>query len=587
MKSPLAGLQKLGRALMLPIAVLPVAGLLLRLGQPDLLDVPFISAAGQAIFANLGLLFAVGVAVGFARENHGAAGLAGAVGYLVASQGAKVLIEVPPEITADVADQFRGLAEQAFKDGAIGKLSVPLGLLSGLIAGGLYNRYGEIKLPDYLAFFGGRRFVPIASGCVGLILAAAFGFGWPYAEHGMDELSRTVLGSGEVGLFGYGVLNRALLVTGLHHIINNLAWFVLGDYQGATGDLGRFFAGDPSAGAFMTGFFPVIMFGLPAACLAMYHAARPERRKAVGGMLLSMALTSFLTGVTEPIEFTFMFLAPLLYAVHAVLTGLSMVIMDLLDVRLGFSFSAGAFDYVLSFSKGTNGWLLIPVGLAYAAAYYGLFRLCIAVFKLQTPGREPEETAAPADAPVPAGSRGERFVRALGGAGNLTSVDACTTRLRLEVVDQSAVDAGALKDLGARGLVKPSATALQIVLGPIADQVAGEIRAVVARGGETPAPAKPAASPAPGAPKPAAAFDRTVAAGLLAALGGAANVRGVQTCSSRLRVEVAEAARVDEAAVRALGVRGVVKPAPHSVHVVLGPSAEAAAEALRGLLQPA
>ncbi|NEX95248.1 N-acetylglucosamine-specific PTS transporter subunit IIBC, partial [Caulobacter sp. 17J65-9] len=496
MKSPLAGLQKLGRALMLPIAVLPVAGLLLRLGQPDLLNIAFISAAGQAIFSNLGLLFAIGVAVGFARENHGAAGLAGAVGYLVATQGAKVLIAVPPEVTADVADKFRGLAEAAFKDGAVGKLSVPIGLLSGLIAGGLYNRYGEIKLPDYLAFFGGRRFVPIASGFAGLLLAAAFGFGWPYVEHGMDELSRTVLESGEIGLFGYGVLNRALLVTGLHHIINNLAWFVLGDYHGATGDLGRFFAGDPSAGAFMTGFFPVMMFGLPAACLAMYHAARPERRKAVGGMLLSMALTSFLTGVTEPIEFTFMFLAPLLYAIHALLTGLSMVIMDLLNVRLGFSFSAGAFDYVLSFGKGTNGWLLIPVGLAYAAAYYGLFRLCIAVFKLQTPGRELDEAVA-AEAPVPTGTRGEQFVRALGGAANLTSIDACTTRLRLEVVDQSAVNAGALKDLGARGLVKPSATALQIVLGPIADQVAGEIRAAAARGGQA---SKPAATAAPIAP---------------------------------------------------------------------------------------
>ena len=182
-------------------------------------------------------------------------------------------------------------------------------------------------MPSYLAFFGGRRFVPIASGVAGLVVAAAFGYGWPVLERGMDAMSRSILGAGDVGLFAYGVLNRALIVTGLHHIINNLAWFLVGDYNGVTGDLKRFFAGDPTAGAFMSGFFPVMMFGLPAACLAMYHAARPEKRAAVGGLFASMALTSFLTGVTEPIEFTFMFLAPLLYAVHAVLTGAAMVIM--------------------------------------------------------------------------------------------------------------------------------------------------------------------------------------------------------------------------------------------------------------------
>src|SRR5256886_3188670 len=293
----LTGAQQLGRALMLPIAVLPVAALLLRIGQPDVIGlVPFlapigppIAAAGGAIFSNLGLLFAVGVAVGLARENHGAAGLAALVCYLVTTEGAKTIMADPRQLS---------------------RLSVPAGIISGVIGGVLYNRYRDIKLPSYLAFFGGRRFVPIVSGLVGLVTAFLFGHGFPVLQHGMDLLSRSVVSSGAVGLFVYGVLNRVLIVTGLHHILNNVAWQLLGENNGVTGDLNRFFKGDPTAGAFMTGFFPVMMFGLPAAGLAMYHAARPERRKAVAGLLASMALTSFLTGITEPIEFSFMFLAP-------------------------------------------------------------------------------------------------------------------------------------------------------------------------------------------------------------------------------------------------------------------------------------
>src|SRR5580692_10916720 len=313
------GLQQLGRALMLPIAVLPIAGLLLRLGQPDLLGWPAMAAAGDAIFSNLGLLFAVGVGVGLARENHGAAGLAALVGFVVTMRAVETLLAAPP--------------------GSLAKLSIPVGLSSGIIAGVGYNRFGNITLPSYLSFFGGRRFVPILSGLAGLLLAAMLGYAWPWLEHGMDATSRAILGAGSFGLFAYGLLNRLLIVTGLHHIINNMAWFLLGDYHGTTGDLNRFFAGDPSAGKFMSGFFPVMMFGLPAACLAMYRAARPERRKAVGGLLLSMALTAFLTGVTEPIEFSFMFLAPVLYLLHAILTGLAMVVMNMLGVKLGFGFS--------------------------------------------------------------------------------------------------------------------------------------------------------------------------------------------------------------------------------------------------------
>lgn len=299
----LANFQSIGRALMLPIAVLPVAGLLLRLGQADLLNIPFIAAAGNAIFSHLGLLFAIGVGVGIAKENNGAAGLAGAVAFVVLTEGAKALLNAPADVTklATSPDISKALIE-AWKNKEIAKLSVPAGILSGLTAGFLYNRYYNIKVPEYLAFFGGRRFVPIAAGFAGILGAMVFGFGFEYLEKFIDALSEWVVKAGPVGLFAYGVLNRLLIVTGLHHVLNNLAWFIIGDYNGVTGDLNRFFAGDPTAGKFMSGFFPVMMFGLPAACLAMYRAALPEKRRGLAGMFISLALTSFLTGVTEPIE---------------------------------------------------------------------------------------------------------------------------------------------------------------------------------------------------------------------------------------------------------------------------------------------
>jgi PTS system N-acetylglucosamine-specific IIC component len=561
----LAALQPLGRALMLPIAVLPVAGLMLRLGQPDLAFVPglgaigpLIAAAGDAIFHNLGLLFAIGVAVGFARDGNGAAGLAGAVCFLVAGNGAQALIAVPPEAVAGMAGKAKDLAGAAFKAQAMFRLGVPMGILSGLIGGVFYNRFSGVKLPEYLAFFGGRRFVPIVSGFAGLLLALAFGLNWGAISGGMDGLSRGVVTAGPLGLFAYGVLNRLLIVTGLHHILNNIAWFIIGDFHGTTGDLNRFFAGDPGAGAFMSGFFPVMMFGLPAACLAMYRAAAPERRKAVGGMLLSLALTSFLTGVTEPIEFSFMFLAPALYLIHAVLTGISMAMMDALHVRLGFGFSAGLFDYLLNFDRAQKPWLLLPIGAAYFGIYYGLFRLAIARLDLKTPGREPLDAAAPIIA-AGAGGRAQGFIRALGGAANLVSVDACTTRLRLVIADGGKVDEAALKALGARGVVRPSPRDLQVVLGPQADQTAQEIRAALAL---------PAAEVSP----------------LLAALGGAGNIVSAHAASSRIRLELKDPGAVDEAALGSLGARGLAWTSPKVLHLVLGPSAEAASAGLEAAI---
>ena len=564
MKNIVTNLQPIGRALMLPIAVLPAAALLLRFGQPDLLDIPAVAAAGNAIFSNLGLLFAIGVAVGLARENHGAAGLASVVGFLVTTKGAEVLIAVPPEVTADLSGRAIDLATAAYRAKELAKLSVPAGLINGLLAGWLYNRYSNIRLPSYLAFFAGRRFVPIASGFAGILLALCFGYGFPMLERGMDTASQAVLASDAFGQFAYGVLNRVLIVTGLHHILNNIAWFLLGDYNGVTGDLNRFFAGDPTAGAFMSGFFPVMMFGLPAACLAMYRSAPMEKRSAVAGMLFSMALTSFLTGVTEPIEFSFMFLAPVLYAIHAVLTGVAMAFMDAIGVRLGFGFSAGLFDYVLNFKQATKPWLLLPIGLVYFGLYYGLFRFFIVKLDLKTPGRETDEAAA-VGAVTSQDESAASWVRALGGARNLVSVDACTTRLRLVVANQSVVDDATLKKLGARGVVRPSAETLQVVVGPIADQLASDIRSELKA---------PAADAAPS----------IYAQSVLEALGGRANVSDVQLAASRICIAVKDDGAVNDARIAELTVRGIARPARHSLHLVLGPSAGALFQELSAIL---
>lgn len=587
MKSAFEILQPLGRALMLPIAVLPVAGLLLRLGQPDIWQnwlpavlpyLPFVAAAGQAIFDNLGLLFAAGVAVGLAKENHGAAALAGVVCFVVTTTAAKTLMTVPPDVTRGFSGEAADWAAAAFKAKAIFRLSVPTGIVSGLIAGWLYNRYHAIKLPEYLAFFGGRRFVPIAAGFSALILAFVIGKTWYLISGGMDAASHGVVRLGALGLFVYGALNRLLIVTGLHHILNSLVWFNLGNFHGVTGDLNRFMAGDPSAGAFMSGFFPVMMFGLPAACLAMYHCARPERKKEVGGMLASMALTAFLTGVTEPIEFSFMFLAPPLYALHAVLTGFAMVAMSLLNVHLGFGFSAGFFDYVINWNKAQHPELLLAVGAVYFALYYGLFRFAIAYFDLKTLGRE--ETGAVPDKAriVDAEGRGSAYLAALGGAKNLSSVDACTTRLRLIVASNTTIDEVKLKALGAKGFVRPSPNALQVVVGPTADQIASEIR--VAMNQPLAAPPMPAAAPAKPAAKP---IPLATAAMLVKALGGVANIRGFTRCGSRLVADLNDPAAAADAPLRAAGVKAIARQ-DKSVHLIFGAEAEAAEAGLRAAL---
>lgn len=446
-------IQQLGRALMLPIALLPVAGILLRLGQPDLLNIKYIADAGNVIFSSLAILFALGVAVGLAKENNGTAALAAAVGYFIMTT---ILTDINKDINT----------------GVLG------GILIGVVAAILYNKYKDIKLPEYLAFFGGKRFVPIITGLVAVILGTILGYVWPPIQTGINSFGHWLMEAGSIGVFIYGVTNRILLVTGLHHVLNNLVWFVFGDYTNSSGivvhgDIARFMSGDPTAGRFMAGYFPIMMFGLPAACLAMYKNAFTENKKAVAGLLLSMALTSLLTGVTEPIEFAFVFLAPMLFAIHAVLTGLSLAVMYLLNVHLGFTFSAGLIDYVLFYKLATNPLYLFPVGLVTAVIYFFTFDFFIRKYNLQTIGRDVvgEEPSI-----VKADSRGLQFIEALGGANNLVSVDACTTRLRLTVIDSSNINKNMLTLLGSRGVIAPTKETLQVILGPIADLVSSEIR---------------------------------------------------------------------------------------------------------------
>src|SRR5579859_6818365 len=334
----LGALQSLGRSLMLPIAVLPAAALLLRFGQPDLLNLTWMANAGGAIFANLPMIFAVGIAIGL-TGGEGAAALASLVGFLV------------------FAFTFATIYAPTATTGPLtvvgGSIDVLSGILIGLVAAGLYRRFYDIRLPDYLAFFGGKRFVPIVTALAALILGAIFGLIWPPIQGGINAVGLGIVGLGPLGTGIYGFLNRLLIPLGLHHVLNFYVWFELGTYHGAhgivNGDLNRYFAGDPTAGNFMAGFFPIMMFGLPAACLAMIrHANFP---KVAAGILISAALTSFLTGVTEPVEFAFLFVAPLLFLVHAILTGTALAVCTALGIRIGFGFSAGLIDYLINFSR--------------------------------------------------------------------------------------------------------------------------------------------------------------------------------------------------------------------------------------------
>ena len=489
-------LQRIGKALMLPIAVLPAAGILLRLGQPDVWDIPVMAQAGAAIFDNLALIFAIGVAIGLSVDGSGAAGLAGAIGYLVLKNTTNALSNTYS--TAELNDKLKSvqdlvgsvdpnkLAETMTKISKTAALTPKIdmailgGIIAGVVAGLLYNKFHKIKLPEWLGFFAGKRFVPIITSVVMLLLGLVFGQVWPTIQSGIDAVAHGIVNLDAIGAGIFGFLNRLLIPIGLHHVMNTYFWFVLGDFTNAAGDvvqgdIARFFAGDQSAGMFMTGFFPIMMFGLPAACFAMIAAAKPEKRKLVAGMLGGLALTSFLTGITEPIEFSFMFLSPVLYGIHAILTGLSLFITTTLDIHHGFAFSAGAIDYVLNFGIAQKPVLLAGIGFIYGLIYFVIFYFMIKKFDLKTPGREDEDEVAEG-ATGEAGSIGEVYVTALGGKENLTVIDNCATRLRLQVKDASLVNEAALKRAGAKGVMKLSDTSVQVIVGTNVESVADDMK---------------------------------------------------------------------------------------------------------------
>ncbi|KJY31988.1 MULTISPECIES: PTS transporter subunit EIIC [Streptomyces] len=395
----MAVMQRIGRSLMLPVAVLPAAALLVRLGDKDMLgsaSMPefinkiagYMSAGGGAILDNMALLFAVGIAIGYAKKSDGSTALAAVTGYLVFKNVLATFTDSNLPKIAKVVDGKVAMVEAPVDAKVLG------GVVMGLVVALIYQKFYRTKLPEWAGFFGGRRLVPILSAFAGLLIGIVFGLIWPVLGTGLHNFGEWLVGSGAVGAGIFGVANRGLIAVGMHHLLNSFPWFQAGEYNGKSGDIARFLAGDPSAGQFMTGFFPIMMFALPAACLAIVHCARPERRKVVGGMMFSLALTSFVTGVTEPIEFTFMFIAPVLYAVHAVLTGVSMALTWALGMKDGFGFSAGAIDYLLNLGKATNPAGLALVGLCFAALYYVIFRFAITKWNLPTPGRESDEELA-------------------------------------------------------------------------------------------------------------------------------------------------------------------------------------------------
>ncbi|MBY8345238.1 PTS transporter subunit EIIC [Streptomyces spinosirectus] len=406
-QSAFQGLQKMGRSLQLPIAVLPAAGILNRLGQPDVFGADglgwdnvskVMGAAGGALLdgqLGLPLLFCVGVAIGMAKKADGSTALAAVVGFLVYYSVLRAFPEDCPSGSTAVKVGCR-LEDNSVVEFTYQNPGVFGGIVIGLLSAYFWRRFHRTKLVDWLGFFNGRRLVPIIMAFVAIVFAALCLWIWPPIGDGLESFSDWMTGLGAWGAGVFGVANRALLVIGLHQFLNVPIWFQFGSFtkpDGSVvhGDINMFLAGDPHAGQFTSGFFPIMMFALPAAALAITHCARPERRKEVGGLMLSVALTSFVTGITEPIEYSFLFIAPLLYAVHAVLTGVSMAVTWGLGVHDGFSFSAGLIDYVINWNLATRPWAIVPIGLCFAAVYYVVFRLAITRFDLKTPGREPEE----------------------------------------------------------------------------------------------------------------------------------------------------------------------------------------------------
>lgn len=479
-------LQNLGRALMLPVAVLPAAAILVGLGNwfSDLIGWEIIGdymqTAGTAILDNLGMLFAVGIAIGLSKDKHGSAALSGIVGFLVVTN----LLSM--ESVADLQNIGEGSVNEAFEENE----NVFIGILTGIITAQMYNRFSGVRLPDALAFFSGKRLAPIMSAAAMALVGVLLLFVWPIVFSWLVAFGEAISNLGATGAGLYGFFNRLLIPTGLHHALNNVFWF---DTAGIS-DIDNFLSGDGTkgiTGRYQAGFFPIMMFGVPAAALAMMHTAKSQHKKNAASLLMAAAFASFLTGVTEPLEFSFMFLAPALYVVHAFLTGLSMFTAAFFHWTNGFGFSAGFVDYTLNFFNGmaNKPWMLLVQGLVFGVIYYFLFRFLIVTFNFKTPGREEQAvgevagsdsgqagTDTPTDNKNKDAVMAEQIYDGLGGSDNVNSFDYCTTRLRIDVDDTDNVDQDKIKAAGLPGVNVTGKQSVQVVVGTNVQFVSDEMQ---------------------------------------------------------------------------------------------------------------
>ncbi|SDI40693.1 PTS system D-glucose-specific IIB component, Glc family (TC 4.A.1.1.1)/PTS system D-glucose-specific IIC component, Glc family (TC 4.A.1.1.1) [Paraburkholderia steynii] len=584
-------LQKVGKSLMLPVAVLPVAGLLLGLGATDFhgyvpaIVLALMKNAGDVIFANLPLIFAIGVALGF-TENDGVSGIAATIGYLVMTATLGVIAK----------------AEGVTPDTIMGIPSIQTGVFGGILAGALaawmFNRYYKIALPPYLGFFAGKRFVPIVTAVGAIVLGAILSVIWPPIGSGIKAFSEwAAVSDPRTAATIYGFVERLLIPFGLHHIWNVPFFFEMGSYLDPTtgkvvhGDITRFFAGDPTAGI-LAGAFLFKMFGLPAAAIAIWHCARPEKKVAVGGMMISAALTSFLTGITEPIEFAFLFVAPALYFVHACLAATAQFVANTLGMHMGFTFSQGAIDFLafnLIGDRSTHAWYVFILGPIYAVIYYVVFRLVITRFNLKTPGREDDAAEPTTVATAGAGGRSRELVLAFGGRANIISLDACITRLRISVKDPALVNDARLKALGAAGVMRVG-NGVQAIFGPLSENMKTDMQEYLKTAGseadhvpgETP---QVAASVTPAKPAAAVAHsqaEKMRAEKIQAALGGAPNIEKLEALAvTRLRIRLSDRSRIDTAALEAAGVPAMQSFPNGELDLIVGLGAVGLAEALR------
>lgn len=473
-------LQRLGKSLMLPVAVLPVAGILMGIGYwidpsgwgANSIIAAFLIKAGAAIIDNMPILFAIGVGVGMADDKDGTSAIAALVSWLM----------LTTLLSPGAVQMFTRVSDIAAVDPAFGKIqNTFIGILTGLIGSACYNKFKNTKLPDALAFFSGKRSVAIITGLITIAVSVILFFVWPFLYGALIAFGKAIISTGAVGAGIYAFFNRLLIPFGLHHALNQVFWQ---DIAGIT-DIGKFWGTVEGGvrgqtGMYMAGFFPVMMYGLPGAALAMYHTAKSNKKKVVVGLLGSAALCAFLTGVTEPLEFSFMFLAPVLYVIHALLTGISAFIVALLPARAGFYFSAGLIDFILSFKSpmALNPLLLIPVGLGFSVVYYAVFRFVITKLNLKTPGREDDEeeelkvSLANDDYTAIAAI----ILEGLGGKENIVNADNCITRLRLEIRDYTKVNEKKIKSAGVAGVIRPGKTSVQVVIGPKVQFVADEFK---------------------------------------------------------------------------------------------------------------